>query len=172
MPTTLLFVDDHVALSESVMRYIDDVRPEWRFLVANTCAEARRLHGESLPDAAVLDINLPDGNGLDLLSEFKAANPGLPVIMISGHAPPSLRQQILDRGGYAFLSKPFSGSIMLRNIELAISNSRNQPPMEAPGTMEASASWKHPCALVPLPSKQEAETCGLKTGGITRLFLK
>ena len=128
MPTTLLFVDDNVALVEITTQYMGEIRPQWRFLLAHSLAEARRIYNQYSPDAAVLDVGLPDGNGLDLLSELKRNRPGLPIIMISGDTPETLRQSVIDRGGYSFLSKPFSAPVLVNHIELAISASQDQSP--------------------------------------------
>jgi len=107
MPTTLLFVDDNHVLVQTASKYMSEIRPQWRFMLAHSLAEARRIYNQYSPDAAVLDVSLPDGNGLDLLSEFKRHRPGLPIIMISGDDDESLRQAVIDRGAYAFLGKPF-----------------------------------------------------------------
>jgi len=148
VPTTLLFVDDNLALVKTTTRHIGEIRPEWRFLLAHSLAEARRIYNQYSPDAAVLDVGLPDGNGLDLLSELKRNRPGLPIIMISGDAPETLRQAVIDRGGYSFLSKPFSPPVLVNHIELAISASRDQSPVQVPPPPETSAFRKNPCALV------------------------
>jgi DNA-binding response OmpR family regulator len=155
MPTTLLFVDDNLALVETATRYISEIRPEWRFLLARTCAEARKLYDQSFPDAAVLDVGLPDGNGLDLLSEFKRNSPGLPIVMISGDDLEALRQEVLRRGGYSFLAKPFSAPALVKNIELAICASRDQSPAQVASPEEISVVWKNPRALVLRPQNQQ-----------------
>lgn len=154
MPTTLLFVDDNLALVQTATRYIGEIRPQWRFLLAHSLAEARRIYNQYCPDAAVLDVGLPDGNGLDLLSEFKRNRPGFPIIMISGDSPETLRQAVIERGGYSFLSKPFSAPVLVSNIELAISASRNQYPAQG-SPQETSVVWKSPHALVHLSANQK-----------------
>ena len=155
MPTTLLFVDDNIKLVEIATRYIGEIRPQWRFLLANTLAEGRRIYNQYSPDAAVLDVGLPDGNGLDLLSELKRKRPGLPVIMISADDPAALRQAVIDRGGYSFLSKPFSAPELVNHIESAISFSRDSSPVPVFPQPEASGVWRNPHALVLRPQNQK-----------------
>ncbi|MBN1808419.1 MAG: response regulator [Planctomycetes bacterium] len=55
-------------------------------VAAGTAQEARERFPDSQPDAAVLDINLPDGDGVDLLREFMAAKPSLIGVMLTGYA--------------------------------------------------------------------------------------
>lgn len=150
METTLLFMDDNVSLVESVTRYLGEIRPQWRFLLAHSLAEARRVYNLWVPDAAVLDVSLPDGNGLDLLSELKHRRPALPVIMISGDDPYVLRQAVSDRGGYSLLEKPFSVPALVKNIESAISASRSQSPISRP-TPGIMTPRQNPHALVRCP---------------------
>jgi DNA-binding response OmpR family regulator len=146
MPANLLFVDDNLALVDTATKYMGEIRPHWRFLLAHTLAEARRIYNQYSLDAAVLDVGLPDGNGLELMSEFKRDRPGLPIIMISGDDPAALRQEVLARGGHSFLSKPFSAPVLMNHIESAISVSRDQSPAQV-APPENSVVWKYPHAL-------------------------
>ena len=149
MANTLLFVDDNLALVEATTRYIGEIRPQWRFLLAHSLAEARRIYDQySPPDAAVLDVGLPDGNGLELLSEFKRYRPNLPIIMISGDEQAALLQEVLARGGYSFLSKPFSAPVLVNHIESAIFDSRDQAQKQIAQPPDTKAIWKYPHALV------------------------
>ncbi len=108
MPTTLLFVDDNRMLVETATEYMNEIRPQWRFMLAHSLAEARRIYNQyDPPDAAVLDVGLPDGNGLDLLSELKRNSPKLPVIIISGDDPVTISQAAIERGGIRFYQSPF-----------------------------------------------------------------
>jgi two-component system, NtrC family, nitrogen regulation response regulator GlnG len=155
METTVLFMDDNLTLVEYTSRLLGKMRPEWRFLLANNLAEARRLFTECFTDAAVLDVDLPDGNGLDLLSELKGHCPWLPVIMMSGDDGPDLRRAVVDRGGFAFLGKPFSLSDLVDHIDLALKASRDESPVPLSPSPEASGVWSNPHALVLRPAEQK-----------------
>ena len=154
MSTTLLFVDDSIEVVKIATRYMGEIRPQWRFLLAHTLEEARRIYNQNSPDAAVLDVELPDGNGLDLLSEFKSNRPELPIIVISGDNSASLDQEVLNRGGYSFLSKPFSVPVLVNHVELAISASQGLSPAKV-ASPETGGVWKNPNALV---LRSEGET--------------
>jgi DNA-binding response OmpR family regulator len=147
----LLFVDDNLALAEVTTRYIGEIRPRWRFLLAHSLAEARMIYNLASPDAAVLDVGLPDGDGLDLLSEFKRHRPWLPIVVISGDDNEALQQKVTDRWGSGFLAKPFSAPALVNQIEWAISTSRRQSPVgSAPPAINAVLPNPHALALRPV----------------------
>jgi len=72
------------------------------------------------PMCLVLDIHLPDMNGLDVLRRVIAADPGLPVLIITGELDPDLRKQALQAGAAAFLIKPVDEDQLLKEIHRAL----------------------------------------------------
>jgi DNA-binding response OmpR family regulator len=74
------------------------------------------------PDILFLDINLPDGSGLDALPGIKEQCPGLPVITISAYDNGMEKQKALKAGASYFLAKPFS----VKNLEEAMSSMKSQ----------------------------------------------
>ncbi len=58
-------------------------------------------------DAAIVDIRMPGLDGIDFLSLAWEIQPGIPVIMVSGHASEEIRDKVLQAGALAFLAKPF-----------------------------------------------------------------
>ncbi|MBI4390413.1 MAG: response regulator [candidate division NC10 bacterium] len=70
--------------------------------------EALRWVSEERFDGVILDKNLPDGSGLDLLPRLAARFPGLPVILITAFGDPWIRHEASARGASALLLKPFS----------------------------------------------------------------
>jgi DNA-binding response OmpR family regulator len=70
--------------------------------------EALRWLSEERFDGVILDKNLPDGSGLDLLPRLAARFPGLPVILITAFGDPWIRERAAARGASALLLKPFS----------------------------------------------------------------
>ncbi len=68
-------------------------------------------------DAALLDVSLPDGNGVDLLSRLKQDNPSLLVIMMSGEATVEIAVSATQKGARDFLEKPISTDRMLLSLK-------------------------------------------------------
>lgn len=63
--------------------------------------------GADTVEAVVLDLRLPDSDGLDLLKAIKAAAPNCPVILITAYGWPGLRAEAVSAGAYCVLDKPF-----------------------------------------------------------------
>jgi DNA-binding response OmpR family regulator len=91
-------------------------------LVAETARDALRLLEYKQPDLAVVDINLPDGSGLELIRAVRAADgiatrldPALPLLIVSGRSGELDRVRGFERGADDFVAKPFSyGELRLR----------------------------------------------------------
>ena len=100
----VLVVDDEYLIRWSVG---ERLRQEGiAVLEASTGAEARRKLG---PDVAVvvLDVKLPDADGMQLLAEFTASHPGVSVIMITAHGTEDMAEIALALGAAGYLRKPF-----------------------------------------------------------------
>ncbi|MFI5357979.1 MAG: response regulator transcription factor [Opitutales bacterium] len=81
-----------------------------------TCAEARDALCETGYDVIVLDLNLPDGNGLDLLAEWRRSGFNEPVLILSARDAVEDRIKGLDVGADDYLSKPFSLEELLARV--------------------------------------------------------
>jgi DNA-binding response OmpR family regulator len=103
-------------------------------LPAETVARAREHLAKANPDAIVLDIMLPDGNGLDLLSELRAAGSKIPIIMLTAWGEPRNIAEGLRRGANDYLSKPFEYEVLLARTEAMFRNVKTLPE-----TIEAGA---------------------------------
>lgn len=112
-PATILVVDD----DRAVRTFLADnlTADGYELRVAETVRDATRLLEHAHPDVAVLDLGLPDGTGFDLLRCIREADarasridPGLPVLLLTGHAGELDRVRGFDRGADDFLAKPFS----------------------------------------------------------------
>ena len=75
------------------------------------------------PACLILDVGLPDLNGLDLQRELNAANTSLPIIFITGHGDIAMTVSAMKAGATDFLAKPVSDTNLLRAIETALLNS-------------------------------------------------
>ncbi len=172
MPTKLLFLDDNIDLVKTATRYMNEIRPQWRFMLAHSLAEARRIYNQYIPDAAILDVGLHDGRGLDLLSEFSRLRPKLPVIVISGDDPVILSQAVIDRGGYSFLPKPFSTPALVSHIESAIVVLQKETRAQAEPQSRTGGDWNNPHALAIRFEDQKIETYEPKDQRTRRFVLK
>jgi two-component system copper resistance phosphate regulon response regulator CusR len=84
--------------------------------LTTTCAAARDALAESSYDAVILDLGLPDGDGLDLLREWRAAGFNEPVLILSARDAVDDRIRGLNHGADDYLAKPFSLEELLARV--------------------------------------------------------
>src|SRR6266404_2563166 len=104
MTPHLLFVDDDIPIRETLSLYFK--KKGITVAAAGSGEEAIRLAEKTAFNLAILDVNLDQENGLDLLETFRRLYPNLPVIMFTGMSDdPLLLQQAMAKGASAFMSK-------------------------------------------------------------------
>ena len=109
---------------------VDDDRPFGkslkRLLVAKGFAaehfESARAFLDSVPcdqqGIAVVDIHMPDYDGLSLIEQMQEMRYSMPVIAVTGRTAPSLRDRTLKQGAVGFLQKPFNPQSLMDLIEV------------------------------------------------------
>lgn len=105
-PLRVLVVDDEVNIAELVsmaLRY-----EGWQVAAAHTGARAVSAAKEFRPDAVVLDLMLPDFDGLEVLRRMRTAAPDLPVVFLTAKDAVEDRIAGLTAGGDDYVTKPFS----------------------------------------------------------------
>src|ERR1044071_1007234 len=112
----ILVVDDDLAVRWTLREALQS----WEFtaIEAGTVAEGTKLFKSELPAAVLLDIDLPDGSGLDVLREIKREHPDAIVIMITGNVQVDNTISALRGGAYDFIGKP----INLEELRVTIRN--------------------------------------------------
>ena len=133
---SILVVDDNTMLLSKIVRSL--VRANQRVRTATSLAEARALLRDHPPEVLCLDLQLPDGNGLDLLAELRRTGRDLPVVIISGHHSAENRARAERLGAAGFLAKPFALSELHRLLtdllgeSPATADETIEPPVQAP----------------------------------------
>ena len=129
---TVLIVEDHPLTSCFLAENLaaDGYAP----LQAATVAHARRLICGGAPAVAVLDLQLPDGDGLDLLAELRGTDgsqsgldPHLPVLVLSGRATELDRVRGLQRGADDYLAKPYGYAELRARLEALLRRCTRRP---------------------------------------------
>lgn len=104
MTPTILLVDDEPALREMVG---DMLRSDgYTVVTAANCREAMSVFEESVPDAVLLDVMLPDGDGFSLFRSLRAQR-DVPVLFLSARDEDSARLEGLGLGADDYITKPF-----------------------------------------------------------------
>jgi DNA-binding response OmpR family regulator len=107
---TVLLVEDEQDLATACARLLR--RFGWRVVMVGTRDEALLALADQPPPAlAIVDRQLPDGDGLEILRA--ALSVGTRVIMVTGYGLPATRRLTLEEGAAAFLAKPFSSHELL-----------------------------------------------------------
>jgi two-component system nitrate/nitrite response regulator NarL len=108
-PLRIMLVEDHVSFRQA-LAYMLDRDPGFEVVAqAGTLAEARRLLDESETpegiDAAVIDLALPDGNGVDLVGDLSSHNPEMKVIVLSATLSQANLAKAVEAGADGVLDK-------------------------------------------------------------------
>jgi DNA-binding NtrC family response regulator len=112
----LLIVDDDPSIIAGLEALLSD---QWDVSSATSGRDAIRTFGETSPDIVLLDVQLPDTSGLDLLVQFKMYSEITAVIMMSGAGTLDRVIESMKRGAETFLQKPFEYDALEAAIEQA-----------------------------------------------------
>jgi two-component system repressor protein LuxO len=112
----ILMVEDSPSLSAVYQAYLENT--EYQVVTAETLREARASLSAYQPDIVLLDIELPDGNGMDFLDHIRELEAPPSVIVMTAHGSSDMAVEAIQRGAVDFLTKPFDGArlrVTLRN---------------------------------------------------------
>jgi DNA-binding NtrC family response regulator len=130
----ILVVDDEVGIRELLSEILIDEGYDVR--LAENAAAARRVRGDLRPDLVLLDIWMPDTDGISLLKEWHAGGQlNMPVVMMSGHGTIDTAVEATRFGAFDFLEKPIALQKLLSTVQKALKH--DAPPQRLPLTLEA-----------------------------------
>ena len=130
----ILVVDDEVGIRELLSEILIDEGYDVR--LAENATAARKLRNELRPDLVLLDIWMPDTDGISLLKEWHAGGQlNMPVVMMSGHGTIDTAVEATRFGAFDFLEKPIALQKLLSSVQKALKH--DTPPPRAPLTLEA-----------------------------------
>jgi len=106
MNERILIIDDEETLCYFLKESLDE--KGYQAVTAHTAEEGLEVVTRQQIDLVLLDLKLPDGNGLDVLYEIRKADSDLPVIVLTGHAAVESAVQAMKLGAYDYLEKPIN----------------------------------------------------------------
>mgnify|MGYP003347937764 CR=1 FL=1 len=84
--------------------------------IALDLAQARARAGDARYDLIILDLNLPDGSGIDFAAEHRRSHPATPILMLTAESAESVTVAALDAGADDFVTKPVSANAFLARV--------------------------------------------------------
>jgi DNA-binding response OmpR family regulator len=129
---TILLIEDH----QTTRTFLADnlTADGYDVIEAEGATDGRELLQRAFPDLAIVDLGLPDGDGLDLLTEVRTADriagrldPDLPLLVLSGRAGEVDRLRGFDRGADSYLVKPFSYYELSAHLRALLRRTRHRP---------------------------------------------
>ena len=110
----VLFVEDELSLRRTYKRFFAE---RYDVAFAATGSEARRQMEDFRPEVLVLDLRLPDTDGITLLQEIRGSRPTLPVIVTTSYVSMEPLINVLDLGHSGYLVKPFDMEELAARID-------------------------------------------------------
>jgi len=152
MSQTILLVEDNTTQAD----YYRQVLSEAGFDVshAGSAAEALDLYSRACPSAVVLDLLLPDRDGLELMQDFQALAPQVPFVVLTAQSTIQTAVDAMRHGASEFLPKPVSDAHLLRAVREAIAAGGRPPLKVVQGHGVAATSTppqSDPMRAAPLP---------------------
>ncbi len=121
----VLIVDDESSLRTALFRILD--RKGLSVITANRGDEAKVLcQGDQALDLALVDMNLPDGDGIDLMTHLKNAHPDCQVIILTGHGTIESAIRATQKGAFHFITKPFNMEELVSLVDKALAHKKLQ----------------------------------------------
>ncbi len=171
----VLVIDDEENIGRSLKLILE--REGYAVATGASCAEARAW--SSRVDAYLLDVRLPDGNGIELLRHLRQSGSDAPVIMISGHGTIADAVEATRAGAYDFLEKPLGRDRVLLALKNALEQSglreENERLREMVGsplrTIGASPAWLRVVEQATMAARSDARVLLMGESGTGKELL-
>jgi len=120
----ILLIDDEFDFVETMNKRLS--RRGYSCRIGLNCEEGLEILSAGWPDVVVLDVMLPDRDGIECLKEIKEKWPAIPVILLTGHASMQAGLNSLQYGASDYCLKPIDLETLIEKI--AIACRENRPP--------------------------------------------
>jgi DNA-binding NtrC family response regulator len=119
----ILIVDDEASLRTALFRALD--RKGYQVITSATYKEAETVsQTDKALDLALVDLRLPDGDGIELMSKLRALHPNIQVIILTGHASIETAVEATRKGAFHFVTKPCNLDEIMTLVDRALSHSQ------------------------------------------------
>jgi len=119
----ILIVDDEAGLRTALFRTLD--RKGYQVITAASVKEAETICQSEKPlDLALVDLRLPDGDGIELMTHLKAVHKNIQVIILTGFGTVEMAVEATQRGAFHFMTKPFNLDAILTLVDRALTHTQ------------------------------------------------
>ena len=129
MANTILVVDDEERLRSLLRAYL--TQEGYHVLSAGDGREALHLARQEKPDLIILDVMMPEMDGLEFLKQYRARERGAPVIMLTARVEEADTVLGLELGADDYVTKPFSPRVLVARVRAALRRAGMQTPQAA-----------------------------------------
>jgi len=160
----ILVVDDELGIRDLLSEILNDEGHTVE--LAENAAQAREIRGRIRPDLVLLDIWMPDTDGVSLLKEWSAAGLlTMPVIMMSGHATIDTAVDAIRIGAQSFLEKPITLQKLLKAVEQGLAREQVRQAVAA-----HQAAARTPAPEAPVVASAPAATEPQNSPQVSQMF--
>ena len=121
----ILLVEDEVNIRRFLTALLET--GSYQVVTAGTCAEALQLYGSHNPDLVILDLGLPDEDGMAFLSRVRCRD-CTPIMVLSARSDEQDKVKAFDMGANDYVTKPFGSGELLARIRSILRNNRHSAP--------------------------------------------
>ncbi len=118
----ILVVEDDAHIQALLQTLLESVG--FKVILANSCSNAQIMNASYVPDLIILDLGLPDQDGIVFLKKLREES-SAPVIVLSARMEEADKVAALDEGANDYVTKPFGSAELLARVRSALRNSRN-----------------------------------------------
>lgn len=119
-----LVVDDHPVVRKGICQILEDVSGQVNITEASDAREALKASSAKKYDVVLLDINLPDRTGLDLLEDLKNVHPAIKILMVSMYPEEQYAIRALRAGASGYLTKESASNELLAAVDKILKGGR------------------------------------------------
>ena len=124
-----LLIDDHALIREALQNVLKELACDATILEASNCREAQILIEQQADlEVILLDLNLPDGDGFNLLAQVREHSPQVSIVVLSANTDRDNVLRALDLGAVGFIPKSGQRAVMLAALKLVLSGGVYFPP--------------------------------------------
>ncbi|MBE6731774.1 MAG: response regulator transcription factor [Ruminococcaceae bacterium] len=125
----ILIIEDEANISNLVSTVLET--NGYKPLIAKNCGQGKMMFSSHIPDLVILDLGLPDEDGLNFI-DYARANGNTPIIVLSARSDEHDKVEALDKGACDYVTKPFGSAEFLARVRAQLRTSNNIPADNTP----------------------------------------